>query len=1065
MMLCLLPLILPYTHALNLDKLNPHTFSGPRGSYFGFSFDFYQSADSSMNIVVGAPKLNASVSNARDGGGVFFCPWGSQASSCTILHFDQSGDTFQFGESRLTVLKSNQWLGATVRTWKSSIVACAPLQEFNYVDMTGESGNTPTGACYYTEDLKSFHEFAPCRQLKTDFYAARDNRYCEIGFSTDISKKGVLLAGGPGGYYFEGLFVTVPLSSMQTKSAAMIKEFPGLYMSEEDKHVSNAYKDSRTLFILVAIITKTESFAVAYGEFTGDDSPGRKLFLAVQFSQARECSGKIEETSYGVWQERTKYHLVLIFSGKIRVISIRGEQTASYFGHSVAVTDINGDGLDDLLVGAPVFMERRTDGKFLEVGQVYVYLQKKPRALNRDPQILRGTRVYGHFGASIAPLGDLDQDGYNDVAVGSPFGGQSGAGCVYIYKGEKSGLSTQPSQILESPQKAPSRFGFALRGGEDIDQNGYPDLVVGAFEADTVYVFRAQPVVLLHTSLIFTPDTVDPDLKKCKQAGIGDVSCFNVSVCVWTSGKSLPKTISLSADIQLDSQKSRFLRRTLFTDSSQPSKKITMDIQSNSQRTCTVTTAYLRGENEFKDKLSPIVVSVNFSLNTAPSSSVLPPIIHGNTFLQEQIHILLDCGEDNICIPDLQLSASWGKEPLVIGDDNLAQIHFDAENLGEGAYEAELHVTLPPGAHYMQIEGETEEKILCTPRKMNDSELVVCELGNPLRNEAQIHAGLLLSISDLEDSEGNFSFPMQIKSRNSQNSSSPVVWVHLNVTVKISLGLLGNSHPSDVVLPLPNWKPKEESNKPLDKGEIVTHVYELHNAGPGTVHVKLVIQSPEHFDGDIFLYPMQLKTDDNLNCTIAELNFLQLDVVEPTKIPSNFSKGDDHRLNKREVSSMLQDGGNAETDNSTNAKDGPQNKQPITLSCVDSGCWTAECFIEDLGKGQRVTVALESILWISSFMKRPQQPFNLTSRGYFQVIGVPYRIKPMTVKDTEKHTVTVVQWVTLDGQKEIPLWWIILGVLGGLLILALFVFVMWKLGFFRRMRPPSDDQEDLTEAK
>ncbi|XP_040187754.1 integrin alpha-IIb-like [Rana temporaria] len=1036
MLLCLLLLTLPYTHSLNLDKLNPQNFSGPHGSYFGFSFDFYQSADNRMNIVVGAPKLNAWVLNVRSGGGLFLCPWGSQTSSCSPIPFnDRSGDTFLTSEGRMTISKSDQWLGATVRTWKSSIVACAPFQQYNFEDLsfsrTGHSGRTPTGACYLTEDLQNFYEFAPCRQTKTERVSIwnsyfQDNRYCEIGFSTEISKEGVLLAGGPGGYSFEGLYVTIPLSSILGNSA-VIREFPDLYMSEENRRVSNAYK----------------GFAVAYGEFTEDDSPEIVLGSPIMLSRG----------------------MVEIYSGSKNMVTFKGEQTASYFGHSVAVTDINGDGLDDLLVGAPLFMERKSSGKFLEVGQVYIYLQKRPRIVDRNPQILNGNRVYGHFGASIAPLGDLDQDGYNDVAVGSPFGGQSGAGCVYIYKGEKSGLSTHPSQILESPQAAPSSFGFSLRGGQDIDQNGYPDLVVGAFEADTVYVFRAQPVVHLYTSLIFTPDSLNPDLKNCKQPSIGDVSCFTVRVCVRTSGKSLPNTLSLSADIQLDSQKSRFLRRTLFTDSSQPSKKITMESQSNSQRTCTDIGAHLRGENEFKDKLSPIVISVNVSLNTAPSSSILPPIIHGNTFLQEQIHILLDCGEDNICIPDLQLSAGWGMDPLVIGEENLVQIHFDAENLGEGAYEAELHATLPPGAHYMQILGEVEEKILCTPRKANDTELVVCELGNPMKNGAQIHAGLLLSISDLEDSEGNFSFPMQIKSRNSQNPSSSVVWVHLNVTVKILLDLRGNTHPSDVVLPLPNWKPKEESDKPLDKGEIVTHVYELHNAGPGTVNVKLVIESPERYEEDIFLYPLRLKPDEQLNCTSGELNFLQLDIAEPTKTPSDFSKGGDHTLKKREALGMDQDGGNTGTENSTSTKDGPKHKQPITLSCGDSACWKVECVIDNLDKGRRVTVALESVLWISSFMKRPQQPFNLTSRGYFQVTGVPYRIKPTTVKDTEKQAVTVVQWVTLDGQKEIPMWWIILGVLGGLLILALFVFVMWKLGFFRRTRPPSDDEQDLTGDK
>lgn len=104
-----------------------------------------------------------------------------------------------------------------------------------------------------------------------------------------------------------------------------------------------------------------------------------------------------------------------------------------------------------------------------------------------------------------------------DVAIGSPFGGKSGGGCVYIYKGERSGLSAQPSQILENPLSTPSKFGFTLRGGKDIDNNGYPgnhqiqyvlestdcrlysyvlcfvppiDLIVGAFGADTVYVYR-----------------------------------------------------------------------------------------------------------------------------------------------------------------------------------------------------------------------------------------------------------------------------------------------------------------------------------------------------------------------------------------------------------------------------------------------------------------------------------------------------------------------------------------------------------------------------------------------
>lgn len=67
----------------------------------------------------------------------------------------------------------------------------------------------------------------------------------------------------------------------------------------------------------------------------------------------------------------------------------------------------------DLLVGAPMFMIVDTDGRLEERGRVYVYLQKG--LLDLQPQVphLTGTEVYARFGSSIAPLGDLNQDGFN----------------------------------------------------------------------------------------------------------------------------------------------------------------------------------------------------------------------------------------------------------------------------------------------------------------------------------------------------------------------------------------------------------------------------------------------------------------------------------------------------------------------------------------------------------------------------------------------------------------------------------------------------------------------------
>lgn len=52
-----------------------------------------------------------------------------------------------------------------------------------------------------------------------------------------------------------------------------------------------------------------------------------------------------------------------------------------------------------------------------EVGRVYLYLQLSPLAFS-DPVLMTGTYTFGRFGTAIAPLGDLNQDGYNGKAGG-----------------------------------------------------------------------------------------------------------------------------------------------------------------------------------------------------------------------------------------------------------------------------------------------------------------------------------------------------------------------------------------------------------------------------------------------------------------------------------------------------------------------------------------------------------------------------------------------------------------------------------------------------------------------
>ncbi|XP_043087316.1 integrin alpha-IIb-like [Puntigrus tetrazona] len=188
--------ILVYSNPINgfnLDLNNYTVFSGPEDSYFGFSVDFYQSSSKRISVVVGAPRANTSQPGISRGGSVFMCPWTSSGESCQTLNFDQKGDeNIKLGKMLLMAHKSNQWLGASVRTYKNYILACAPMFHWNVLTDKEEAMNTPVGNCQLLDtQTGEVANYAPCRELHVEaIYSSGypDRRYCEAGFTTDITE-------------------------------------------------------------------------------------------------------------------------------------------------------------------------------------------------------------------------------------------------------------------------------------------------------------------------------------------------------------------------------------------------------------------------------------------------------------------------------------------------------------------------------------------------------------------------------------------------------------------------------------------------------------------------------------------------------------------------------------------------------------------------------------------------------------------------------------------------------------------------------------------------------------
>ncbi|KAB1270097.1 Integrin alpha-7 [Camelus dromedarius] len=120
-------------------------------------------------------------------------------------------------------------------------------------------------------------------------------------------------------------------------------------------------------------------------------------------------------------------------------VTLSGERLTSGFGYSLAVADLNNDGWTDLIVGAPYFFEHQEELG----GAVYVYMNQGGHWAGVSPLRLCGSPD-SMFGISLAVLGDLNQDGFPDIAVGAPFDGD---GKVFIYHGSSLGLVITASQV------------------------------------------------------------------------------------------------------------------------------------------------------------------------------------------------------------------------------------------------------------------------------------------------------------------------------------------------------------------------------------------------------------------------------------------------------------------------------------------------------------------------------------------------------------------------------------------------------------------------------------------
>ncbi|XP_064455456.1 integrin alpha pat-2-like isoform X2 [Ornithodoros turicata] len=999
----------------NLDTAYPVVFRGSAQSYFGYNVDLIENSSGKLALVAATRENSSYMTGVENPGVLFRCKL--DEASCDEVLVDRKGNGVSGGDEgdEYVELKDNMNLGMTLAVQPGEtgrIVVCAP----RWQNQKYRGKNLMNGICYVLDrDMTTSQDLRPLlkknaqvvKMLDPATGKMRDVQYYSVaaaGFAGTISPNGELLLGAPGCRDFTGTIVKyeIPASPTTELGTAVIGAQNSTTVLAADQYMG---------------------YSIAAGRFF------EKTVVHVAAGAPRDAA-HLEGSVYFIDFNDPNTNVLKIEKKQI------GEQMGSYYGAALLAVDIDRDGISELLVAAPFYSVLDDKGKRTQdtgdEGKVYVY-RSNGYGMQLQGHVMGSSVPGSRFGSAIANAGDLNMDGYEDVAIGAPY--ENGHGAVYIYHGTKTSIRTQYAQRIEARtlRTPPYGFGIGISHGMDVDGNHYPDIVVGAYESSHAFLLRSSPVI--RTTAHIECDYIIADAENCEYEG-KTISCFNITFCISYKGSYVPSQIDFNYTLDIDVSRADGPRG--FLDGSNKSSFVNGTVLAEkAKRDCVLKTAYIY--NGISDFVTPFEISLAYDVKRPEQSSFCKdcPTIDTNspTVVTKKTFFKLGCGEDNVCVADLTVKATLsGLEdgaPFIVGQDTTRTLYINVKNEdgSEKAYQSTVAVELSGGIEFVNIGSCTEK---------NNTNLE-CNAGNPLNGGQEVSFRIKLSLAKVTDM-----ISINVSARTDSQDSNPEnndVIITVPLAYRGDVGIEGSASMSQ------NLYKSTSGTTRIQHTFTVIKYYESPIAG-----VAVDIAVPVRVIGQRlpFLVLEGVTVNDRSGMQVGG-SCNDTSVAARNKR----SAGESNEAVKSKVG-----GSTAHYLRSYLRK---PRTQELKLDCTEAECRHFSCEVGPFTDPQKIAqVSLNMVVNISRIIEQVGMPdvvdvissasLTIIDDNKFMAISVP---RP---KQTEITTSFIKEGPPASYQ--LPWWAYVLIVSSGVSLLLLLSYILYKCGFFRRKA-----REELLEEK